>query len=460
MQGVIILIVLIVLGCVSLGIFVVVIAVGQRRARKRAYERAVQVKLRGAFESRVPLESLPKLPDLSKLDPLKTNFDKQLKDLNAHFPQTYRKRADLNGEMSKSNADWVRRHPIGYKDGSIQEWKPLDSIEHRPESDLSDFHFDEVQRNLRELDSLRQDLQALRDSEQTALERAQRNAVQHQLARLEDALHELQERAQAGPPTDADLFLRELIESEYNGTASPILRALTEKQRTRLEQPVVVPAISRAARGMQPAAEFYSDAPLVSNQSGGVDVRGENVTIGQDVVGRDKIVYYYASSTAHSQVRRQRRVESYLQAYPAIGQTTSLFVQIKLPESPLSSPDAQTRNLAMPFQADAQNGAALPTTFKIKVIAPGFQIFGRDEKELCVLPDEDSPVAEFQLQCNVEQRVKIQVEVYAESGLLGQVNLPVAVMPGEAIPASSAGLWVCGVIVLGALPNTTVSVSW
>jgi hypothetical protein len=194
-----------------------------------------------------------------------------------------------------------------------------------------------------------------------------------------------------------------------------------------------------------------------SNQTGGIDLDSETTTIGGDVVGRDKITI--VNSVAPTEIEHQRRVEVTFPAQPVINRIESLYVQVKLPDS-LVDLAAHTSTLAMPFRADASTGAALPTPFKIKVIAPGFWIYGGDEKVLRVLPDEDSAELEFQLKCETDQAVKIQVEIYAESGFLGQVDLAVVPTMVQQKPSPSERMWIRGVFVLGTLPTATVSTSW
>jgi hypothetical protein len=195
----------------------------------------------------------------------------------------------------------------------------------------------------------------------------------------------------------------------------------------------------------------------VQNQSGGVDISSETTSVRGDVIGRDKITYVGSSSIKESE--RRRRLEATFPAQPGIGCIESLYVQVKMPES-LLNPEARTHTMVMPFRTDASTGEVLPTPFKIKVIAPGFRVHGGDEKILRVLPDEDSHELEFQLQCETDQAVKIQVEVYAESGFLGQVDMPVKPIIGQQIPAPSERMWIRGILVLGTLPNVTVSTSW
>jgi ribosomal protein L40E len=206
-----------------------------------------------------------------------------------------------------------------------------------------------------------------------------------------------------------------------------------------------------------PPLHSPSDTTAVGQRTGGVDLQSNTTTVGGDVVGRDKITYVSAPNIG--EVERQRRIEATYPAQPMIGKIESLYVQVKMPESPVG-PAAQTRTMAMPFKADASTGTAMPTPFRIRVIAPGFRIYGGDEKVLRVLPDEDSAALEFQLQCEAEQAVKIQVEVYAESGFLGQVDLQVKPMVGQQIPLPSERMWIRAVFVLGALPNVSVSTSW
>jgi hypothetical protein len=203
-----------------------------------------------------------------------------------------------------------------------------------------------------------------------------------------------------------------------------------------------------------------SNAPITSltNRAGGVDVKSDTTTVGGDVVGRDKVTFISSATTVEAE--QQRRIEATFPAQPVVEQIESLYVQVKMPESQIGS-GARTHTIAMPFRAEASTGAALPTPFKIKVIAPGFQIYGGDEKTLRVSPEEDSTELEFQLKCETDQAAKIQVEVYAESGFLGQVELPVTPMMAQQIPAPSARMWIRGVFVLGALPNLSVSTaSW
>ena len=198
------------------------------------------------------------------------------------------------------------------------------------------------------------------------------------------------------------------------------------------------------------------DAHVVQNQSGGVDISSETTAVGGDVVGRDKVTYIGASNMGEAD--RQRRIEATFPAQPVVGEIESLYVQVKMPESSVSL-GARTRTMPMPFRADTGTGALLPTPFKIKIIAPSFRIHGGDERTLRVLPNEDSTRLEFQLQCETDQTVKIQVEVYAETGFLGQVDLPVTPMIAEQIPLPSDRKWIRGVFVLGTFPSASTSTS-
>ncbi len=224
-----------------------------------------------------------------------------------------------------------------------------------------------------------------------------------------------------------------------------------------------MPSAGYAAPEQYPPPAYYpvspvAGAPEVDHQrTGGVDLQSDTVNIGGDVVGRDKITYINAPSA--KEVEQQRRVEATFPTQPAFGQIESLYVQVKMPQSP-ARPEAQGRAMAMPFRADVGTGTALPTPFRIKVTAPGFRIYGGDEKTLRVPPDRDSIELEFQLQCETDRPVKVQVEIYSESGLLGQVELPVTPLVVQPIPVPSARMWVRAVFVLGTLPNVTVSTSW
>ena len=108
------------------------------------------------------------------------------------------------------------------------------------------------------------------------------------------------------------------------------------------------------------------------------------------------------------------------------GKIEALLVQVKLPASAIDPTVTAQPELNMPFHIDKQTGALKATAFKVTVIAPGFKIHGPATKFLRVLPDRDSSVLEFQLECNTVRPGHIQVEVYAEAGLISQLALPVS----------------------------------
>lgn len=183
----------------------------------------------------------------------------------------------------------------------------------------------------------------------------------------------------------------------------------------------------------------------LNQRTGGVDFTSEVAQIGGDVVGRDKITYITTANAG--EVIRQRHVEATFPAQPIQGQTESLYVQVKRPDSALS-PVARSRPMALPFRADPQTGAALPTSFTIKVVAPGFRLHGDAERKLRVQPDEDTAALEFQLECETDQAVRIQVEVYAELGYLDQIVLPVTPIVMAQVPRPAERLWLRGLMTL------------
>jgi hypothetical protein len=274
-----------------------------------------------------------------------------------------------------------------------------------------------------------------------------RNRLAHEQAeRLRQARESQERRAQENAERESALRVANnamLVPQEQEEAAGQA------ELTTLLPESIAMIPVSRSGNGAIP-----SD---ISNQSGGVDLYSDTTTIVGDVVGRDKITYINTSNIR--EVKQQRRVEATFPAQPVVGQIESLYVQVKMPESPVSL-EARARTLAMPFRADAGTGAALATPFKIKVIAPEFRIYGGDEEILQVSPDEDSVELEFQLQCETERAVRIQVKIYAESAYLDQIVLPVSPVVAAQVPQATERMWNRGVSVLGTLSNATVSTSW
>ena len=203
---------------------------------------------------------------------------------------------------------------------------------------------------------------------------------------------------------------------------------------------------TRRLSTMLDAAPGVKRGEITIQQSGGVEVHGDTTTIGGDVVGRDKITYINAPDP--QEVERQRRVEATFPAMPRVNQIESLYVQVKMPSSPVQE-QARRRTLSMPFRADGVTGAPLPTTLTVSVIAPDCRIYGEASKRLRVQPDEDSSVLEFQLKCQAAQAMHLQVEIYAESGFLGQLEIPVRPVDAPKPKSLGARLWNRGIVVLG-----------
>ena len=177
---------------------------------------------------------------------------------------------------------------------------------------------------------------------------------------------------------------------------------------------------SESAATVTPRDQIQQSTP-----SGGIDLHDiDDIAVGGDVVGRDKVAIIDASNQA--EIEQHRRVEAAFPIEPVTGKIESLLVQVKLPASAIEPTVATKQELNMPFHIDKQTGALKATTFKVAVIAPGFKIHGPATKFLRVLPDRDSPVLEFQLECNTVRPGHIQIEVYAEAGLISQLALPVS----------------------------------
>jgi hypothetical protein len=203
---------------------------------------------------------------------------------------------------------------------------------------------------------------------------------------------------------------------------------------------------TRRLSTMIEAAPGTKGEEITIQQSGGVDVHSDTTTIGGDVVGRDKITYINAPDP--QEVERQRRVEATFPAMPRVDQSESLYVQVKMPSSPVPG-QARQRTLSMPFRADRVTGAPVPTTLTVSVIAPDCRIYGEASKRLRVQPDEDSSVLEFQLKCQTARAMHLQVEIYAESGFLGQLEIPVRPVAAPKPKSLGARLWNRGIVVLG-----------
>jgi hypothetical protein len=238
-----------------------------------------------------------------------------------------------------------------------------------------------------------------------------------------------------------------------------LYKLLSLQERERLNSQIDLLKALRTGNAKDEALDFEAVKVLMNaivGRAGGTDLSAAgDVAVSGDVVGRDKITYANAPNIGESQ--QPRRVEAQFPTQPMIGRIESLYVQVKMPESSIG-PDTRTRTMPMPFRADVSTGATLSTPFAIKVIAPGFRIHGGDQKLLRVPPDEDSPVLEFQLQCETDQAVKIQVEIYAESGFLGQIDLSVTPI-AQQISLPSERMWIHGVFVLATLPNASASTS-
>ena len=200
--------------------------------------------------------------------------------------------------------------------------------------------------------------------------------------------------------------------------------------------------------GESAATVTPNDQSQQSTPAGGIDLHDiDDLAVGGDVVGRDKVAIIDASN--QEEIEQHRRVEAVFPTEPVTGKIESLLVQVKLPASAIEPTVATKQELNMPFHIDKQTGALKATTFKVAVIAPGFKIHGPATKFLRVLPDRDSPVLEFQLECNTVRPGHIQVEVYAEAGLISHLFLPVSpILAPIPLPSPWLRQFNCGVILL------------
>lgn len=166
----------------------------------------------------------------------------------------------------------------------------------------------------------------------------------------------------------------------------------------------------------------YTGRHRATSRTGGVNIRG-NTSADGDVVGRDKNITYVNESDLE-EVEQKRRIEATFPERPVFLKIESLFVQVRIPSlTALEESEIKYGDIVLPFQFNSRANTFLATSFDIEVTAPGYRIEGDSRKPLRVPSKADSEPAHFQLKCQTLRTTKIQIEIYAEKGLVGELVL-------------------------------------